>query len=594
MKKILLKNNILKKAVLIIMLFVINVYITSCNFYMDNIYEDIDNDDEQLGFVVDDIVDMGPVKGGQINLFSTPPDTLNPVLTKNAYIKDYLAFVFESLVELDKKQKPVPLLAENWEVSEDLLVWTFRLRDNVYWHDGTPFTSEDVKFTFDLILNSGDDSIYKGNIENIESYYVENDKIFKIKLFEPDSFTPERLIFPIIKSAAKFTGDMGNAEDLAAGEDELEDNNMEGEEIAAGEGIEVATGIDFKPIGTGPYVFKEYKKDEYILLESNEKWWKGIGEGEKGENLPYISRINIKIFKKNSSVGDAFQSNKVDVVHMSRAAWIRYNGRMDITLKRYPSNEFEFIAFNLSNDILKETEIRKAIAYTVDRTKIINDIMPGEAVASEFPVIPDTWMYDTNVISNEVSLEKARALISESGWEENRNGVLSKRIGWRNVPLELELLVNNDNDTRIKVAEEIKKQLSSVGITVNINKVKWDELNKRVKDGKFDMVFLGCTITPVADISFLYSSKEIEDGFNIAGYSREAVDSYLELILKENDYSRKKAFFTNLRNIINQDVPYLGLYFYNDAALYNKKIKGILNPGTWTKYEDYTRWYLSF
>ena len=94
------------------MLFVINVYITSCNFYMDNIYEDIDNDDEQLGFVVDDIVDMGPVKGGQINLFSTPPDTLNPVLTKNAYIKDYLAFVFESLVELDKKQKPVPLLAE--------------------------------------------------------------------------------------------------------------------------------------------------------------------------------------------------------------------------------------------------------------------------------------------------------------------------------------------------------------------------------------------------------------------------------------------------------------------------------------------------
>ena len=67
--------------------------------------------------------------------------------------------------------------------------------------------------------------------------------------------------------------------DLTAGEDELEDNNMEGEEIAAGEGIEAATGIDFKPIGTGPYVFKEYKEDEYILLESNEKWWKGIGEG---------------------------------------------------------------------------------------------------------------------------------------------------------------------------------------------------------------------------------------------------------------------------------------------------------------------------
>ncbi|HHX17755.1 MAG TPA: peptide ABC transporter substrate-binding protein, partial [Clostridium sp.] len=93
---------------------------------------------------------------------------------------------------------------------------------------------------------------------------------------------------------------------------------------------------------------------------------------------------------------------------------------------------------------------------------------------------------------------------------------------------------------------------------------------------------------------FLYSSKEIENGFNIAGYSREAVDSYLELIIKENDYTRKKAFFTNLRNIINQDVPYIGLYFYNDAALYNKKIKGDLNLGVWTKYDDYFRWYVSF
>jgi len=589
-----LKKTILKKSMLIIILFILNVHIASCNFYMDNLYEDMDNEEGQLDFVVDDIVDMGPVKGGQINLFSTPPDTLNPILTKNAYIKDYLGFVFESLVELDKKQKPVPLLAESWEVSEDLLVWTFNLRDNVYWHDNTPFTSEDVKFTFDLILNSEDGSIYKSNIENVESYYVENDKTFKIKLFEPDSFTPERMIFPIIQKEKHSEGST-EGDDMVTGEEITEGEEATAEEdTATEENIVADTDKNFRLIGTGPYAFKDYKEGEYILLESNEKWWKGIEQGEKGENLPYISRINIKIFERNSSVGDAFQSNKVDIVHMSRSAWIRYNGRMDIALKRYPSNEFEFIAFNLSNNILKEVEIRKAIAYAVDRTKIINDIMPGEAVASELPVIPDTWMYDTNVISNEVNIKKAKELIAENGWEENNKGVLSKRIGWRNTPLELELLVNDDNDTRIKVAEEIKRQLSSVGIIVNINKVKWDELNKSIESGKFDMVFLGCTITPVADISFLYSSKEIEDGFNIAGYSREAVDSYLELIIKENDYTRKKAFFTNLRNIINQDVPYLGLYFYNDAALYNKKIKGDLNPGTWTKYDDYSRWYVSF
>ena len=74
----------------------------------------------------------------------------------------------------------MPLLAESWEVSEDLLVWTFNLRDNVYWHDNTPFTSEDVKFTFDLILNSEDGSIYKSNIENVESYYVRMIRLLKL------------------------------------------------------------------------------------------------------------------------------------------------------------------------------------------------------------------------------------------------------------------------------------------------------------------------------------------------------------------------------------------------------------------------------
>lgn len=555
---------------------------------MDNFYQDLDNNDEQLDFVVDDVVDMGPVKGGQINLFSTPPDTLNPILTQNAYIKDYLELIFESLVELDRKQKPAPLLAESWDVSKDGLIWTFNLKDNVYWHDNTLFTADDVEFTFSAILGNLDQSIYKTNLINVESYYVVNPKTFKIKLNKPDSFTPEKMTFPIIPKHY-YEGNIAIETDTGFDEDTELENNM-----PTKINVEVKGDKSFRPVGTGPYVFEDYTENDYILLKNNEKWWRGIEEGYEGENLPYISKINIKIFEKNSSVGDAFQSNKVDIVHMNRVAWIKYNGRTDISLKRYPSNEFEFIAFNLSNDISGEAEIRKAIAYTVDRTKIINDIMPGEAIASEIPVIPDTWMYDTNVISHEINVKKAKKLILENGWEENDKGVLSKRIGWRNTPLKLELLINDDNDIRIKVAEEIKKQLEVLGIIININKVKWDELNKRIEEGKFDMVFIGCSITPISDISFLYSSNEIEEGFNIAGYSREAVDSYLELILKENDYGRRKAFFTNLRNIINQDIPYLGLYFYNDAALYSKKIKGNLNPKMWRKYEDYSGWYVPF
>ncbi|TYQ15581.1 UNVERIFIED_CONTAM: peptide/nickel transport system substrate-binding protein [Acetivibrio alkalicellulosi] len=551
----------MKKTIVIIILIIFSIFISSCELYIYE--EEPDEENMPLNYILDDVIDRGPEEGGVLNLFSTQPDTLNPLLTKNAYVKDYSEFIFESLVEIDRRQKPVPLLARSWEVSDDGLQWTFYLRENVYWHDNIPFTSEDVEFTFNVILSSSVNSHYRINLKNISAFSVVDNMTFKVELNSPNSFTPELLSFPIIPKHYFYE-----------------------EEI-------LTTDRNNRPVGTGPYKFSEYEANKHIKLIKNENWWRGEGEGENEINLPYISQIVIKIFPRNMSIGDAFQSKEVDIIHMDRSAWIRYIGRSDIALKKYPSNKFEFIAFNLSNSILQESEIRNAIAYTVDRDKLINNIMPGEAIASEMPVIPDTWIYDTNIISKEVNINKARELILESGWEENNQGVLHKKIGWANKPLKLELLVNNDNSTRIKVAHEIKNQLKEIGIEIEIDEVTWDEMNQRISSGKFDMVLIGCTITSVADISFMYSSKEI-GGFNIAGYEREGVDMYLDLILKENNFSRKKSYFINMRRLINQDVPYLGLYFYNDAALFNRKIRGELNPSIWNKYEDYSKWYIPF
>lgn len=266
-----------------------------------------------------------------------------------------------------------------------------------------------------------------------------------------------------------------------------------------------------RPIGTGPYKFVEYRENEFIRLEDNESWWKNSDTDESGLTLPYITEINIKIYGKDSSVTNAFQSREVDMIIADTKNWIGYSGRSDITLKKYVSNRFEFIAFNLSNKILKEKEVRKAIAYAVDRSKLVNDVMPGEAVVSDLPVIPDTWLYDTNIVSYERDVEKAKQILNDSGWTE-RNGVLYKRINGVNTSLTLELLVNTDNERRLEVAKEIQGQLQEVGIALNIKEVTWeDELNK-VKSGKFDMAFVGCNVPSIPDISFLYSSAEIGTG----------------------------------------------------------------------------------
>ena len=191
---------------------------------------------------------------------------------------------------------------------------------------------------------------------------------------------------------------------------------------------------------------------------------------------------------------------------------------------------------------------------------------------SDLPVIPDTWLYDTNIISYERDIEKAKQILEDSGWEEKK-GVLYKRINGVNTPLTLELLVNTDNERRLEVAEEIKDQLKEAGIILNIKEVTWeDELNK-IKSGKFDMVFIGCTVPSIPDISFLYSSAEIGTGINIAGYENETVDNYLSRILKESDSSMKTAYFIKMKEVINVDMPYLGFYFFYDAAIYNRRIR---------------------
>lgn len=553
----------MKKRTLLLVVFIfINVLITGCNVDLNSLLgENSGNDYSFLNNDIDDILDTGPVKSGVLNLFSTAPDTLNPILTANAFVKDYSCFIYESLVKLNDKQKPVPVLAERWEPSEGGKVWTFYLRDNVYWHDNIRLSAEDVEFTASTIVNAGSKSPYASSFKNVVSFSAVDSKTFRVEMDGPNSFTPELMTFPIIPKHYYLGEDIMN------------------------------TPKNDRPIGTGPYRFVEYRENEFIRLEDNESWWKNSDTDESGLTLPYITEINIKIYGKDSSVTNAFQSREVDMIIADTKNWIGYSGRSDITLKKYVSNRFEFIAFNLSNKILKEKEVRKAIAYAVDRSKLVNDVMPGEAVVSDLPVIPDTWLYDTNIVSYERDVEKAKQILNDSGWTE-RNGVLYKRINGVNTSLTLELLVNTDNERRLEVAKEIQGQLQEVGIALNIKEVTWeDELNK-VKSGKFDMAFVGCNVPSIPDISFLYSSAEIGTGINIAGYENEIVDSYLSMILRETDSSMKKAYFINMKEAIYEDMPYLGLYFFYDAAIYNKRIRGEFNPCIWSKYDNFAKWYI--
>lgn len=516
----------------------------------------------------DSVLDMGPVKGGILKIFSTYPDTLNPVITNNKYVKDFTGFIFESLVRLDKNQKPIPLLSDGWEVTDNGLVWNFHIRDNVYWHDKVKFTAYDVEYTFNYILKNSIYNSYKDNLQNVTTFAAVDDNNFRIVLKKPNSFTAELMTFPILPR-------------------HLTDKNS------------VLLSKEYKPIGTGPFKLYSYEENKRIVLEANPDWWYTAGSEDISEKLPYIDQIYVELYDNSAYAVGAFQTRDVDVNFNDTVDYDKYYGRYDLTIKKYTGNRFEFISFNMNNPLLSDVSVRQAISYTVNKEKIIGKLLPEKAVAADIPIVPGSWLYDTNIISYSPSIAKAKSILEEAGWQEE-NGIFYKRINWVKTPLKLELLVNDDNELRKLIAYEIKEQLAEAGFDIQVKEMNWEELIKKVDKKDYDMVLMGCSAPSVPDISFLYSAPYIPDysspesvrGRNIAGYSNPKVDNYIARIYSENDDDRKRALFINMRNIIIEDAPYLVLFFYNDAVLLNRNISGNIQPHAWDKFNSIARWYL--
>ncbi|MCX8130647.1 MAG: peptide ABC transporter substrate-binding protein [Clostridia bacterium] len=543
----------------------ISIFMTSCS-----IYGEYKNEEEQKNQKISaendyDVMDQGPVKGGVLKLFSTKPDILNPILTNNLYVHSFLGLVFEGMVKLGKDQRPVSALADRWEVSPDGLVWTFHIRENAMWHNNMPVTADDVKFTLETIQNSKINNIYKKNTQNISLFTAVDKNNFKIFLRKPNSFTAETMTFPIIPR-----------------------HYFMGEDVT-----KLDARGNTEPVGTGPYKFVKSNDPNIIKLIENNKWW-GLEEKEDSNesNSPYIGEIDVRIYGSGKDEINALQINDIDVAFIQSGDFGKYSGRPDLSLRKFISKNYEFIAYNLENPILSDKLVRQAIAYAIDRSKIINDYLAGQAVVSEIPVMPNTWLYDTSIITYNSNKAKAKEMLIQGGWEEDEGGLFKTIKGVKRY-LNLELMVNDYNINRSKIADEISAQLKEIGINLSIRKIKWEDEFKQIRSKRYDMVLLGYRVSSVPDISFAYSSAEASGGFNISGYKNTTVDRLLEQIGTESDENRRKLLFTQMKGIIMDDMPYLGLFFYNNAALFSKRVKGEISPSIWDRFNGISEWYIA-
>ncbi len=601
-----------------------------------------------------DILDRGPVSGGTLNVFTTEPDTLNPILTKNTYTADFLGFIYEGMTRLDKSQRAVPVLSDSWTVSPDGLIWNFHIRDGVRWQDGKAFTADDVEFTIQTIRNNSIDSIYKPLFQNMVTCVAVDSSNIKIALGKPNSFLPEMMSFPILPKHQFSKKDV------------------------------LSSSKQFSPIGTGPYNYVSYTHGKNVIMKANKDWWQlsasdestaggpaestagagtgtGTGTGmnagtvpaitpvdigdhglevplDTGENtvsgtVPdnsavtpdkkmYIETIQANIFKSPDDAMGAFQLGEIDISGIPTSDLAKYKGRTDLVIKKYTSRNYEFLAFNMRNPVFSDPFARKAIDLAIDRDELINDVLPGESEAAKLPVLQESWISETEDIAAVSSVPYPTAgyttqaaiinsttfsaitaatpseALLEGGWKQGSDGYYKYISGARRY-LKVSLLVNTNNSIRVRAAQKICAQLQRAGIPSDVKQVAWNDLMNSVTGNKYDMAFIGCRVPQIPDLSYLYSAGYLPaalsgasgNAFNVSGYNNPAVDANVASLFRETDESKRKTIYKALQNQIDNDTPYIGLYFLRDAMVYGKRLRGPLEPDTWNHFSGFTQWY---
>jgi peptide/nickel transport system substrate-binding protein len=259
---------------------------------------------------------------------------------------------------------------------------------------------------------------------------------------------------------------------------------------------------------------------------------------------------------------------------------------------------------NSVKGVFSDKAARQAVNQAVDVDAIIDSVLSGNAQKSSLPVLPASWLIQGINASNDPhddSDKKSQVarLLEDGGWKQSEKGYYKNISGVRKY-LDFEILVNNNNPTRISVCNKVAGQLSEYGIKAKVRLVAWNELLGSLNSGKYDMEIMGVRVPQYPDISFLYSNSYIpalytagaDSGRNISGYNNAVINSSVENLYSDNDSGRRKALFGVIAATIKEDVPYIGLYFNYDAVLFSKNVRGDTSPDTWDSYNGISGWYV--
>ena len=462
--------------------------------------------------------------GGEVSI-------INPILSTDSVSSAVEGGIFNSLITFDEKLNVVPDLAKSWKVSKDGKVWTFYLRQDVKWHDGKPFTAEDVKFTFDSILNPKINSVRRSD-------FIIDGVPVRFKVIDPYTIQAN-----MSKPFAPFLIRMGS--------------NILPKHLLYGKDMNTAE-FNRRPVGTGPFIFKEWKVGDQVTLVRNPHYYLG---------RPLLAKVTYKIIPDENSRLIAFEAGETDETGVPPKDYNRMKAKKNVIIYENDVLLYTYLGFNLANPKFKDKRVRQALAYATDKKQLVSLIHRGLAAPAYAPTAPMSWAYSDKVQKYLYDPAKAKKLLAAAGVKD----------------LEFTVLVNQGNKEREKAAVILQQQFNKVGVKMNIRVLEWSALLKIInvpKDPKeFEAIIMGWSLGLDPDAYSIWHSSQYPKGFNFIKYQNKEADHLLEVGRTTMDKAKRKKIYARLWQVIAADQPYIFLWYPKAVAAISDQVGGLSKPG---------------
>lgn len=560
-------------------------------------------------------VQFGPIGkfGGRVSIGGSDPKTFNPLLAQETSSSTPLSLVFDGLTTTNGETgEPEGALAYQWQVSPDGRTYTFDLRKNLKWSDGTPLTADDVVFTFnDLVANPkipsdwGDVIKVDGKLPEVKKVDEDTVAITTAKVHAPFlrvigaiAIMPKHVLEPTVKQLDKQGMPLFNQ----------------------------TWGLDTKDlstiVGSGPFMFKEYVPAQRLVLTRNPYYWR---VNENGDRLPYLDEVVLHATKDQDSALLKFQGGETDI-HMADASLRGKDYSLmkpqeqagNFTIHKAGEDfSVNFLTFNQNRDKnpqgkyyvdpvkqewFNDVNFRRAVAHAVDKESLVKNVYQNIAGVLHSALSPASPYYTNNVPKYPYDLAKAEQILSEAGYKKDASGTLRDPKG---NPVEFTLMTNVENRERLTVADTLKTDLGKLGMKVKVQPMQFNTLIEKTDSSlDWEAIVMGFTgsLDPALGSNIWKSDGRLHM-FNMkqtkpATEWEAEIDRIFDEAATTLDENKRKELYARFQVIVAEQLPYI--YTTNRIALYpirntlgNIKITQFtpmsgMNP-IWNLYEVYRK-----